>query len=426
MDFGFPTIYYCPSCGKKMKMENVTSYTVSSSKYYSDGDVYESGICCAHLTPELTKCPHCDALFFRRNAKSEETSFITNTSKINDILEPCRADLISAVKNKIAKNKDEEKAIREVLWHEFNKETRYGNDILTGNDLKSWQDNCAVLLSLTEKTLKEMQLKKNSKQYRVSDRDDCVFMIAELNRNLGNFDKCMELFKELGSRWSWLKRQFAWECKAKNIFTFELITREEMNIEKSKDQYADDYYKRAKKFLQNYGRKSFKKALADYNKAESLGMRGTLFYEERGLLYLDELNDPDSAIADFSKALKQKDDFRESSRTILFFNRSNAYLKKGSLKKALTDIQTAIKEESDDERMYTTRSKIYEAMGNVEAAESDKRKADEVYQQNLELRKKQQEEWEAFINKPFKVSSKKGIKDSGKKRNKKRNALDEI
>jgi len=424
MDFGFPTIYYCPSCGKKMKMENVTSYTVSSSKYFSDGDVYESGICCAHLTPDLTKCPHCDALFFRRNAKSEETSFITNTSKIEYIKEPVINDLISAIKNKIAKNQDEEKAIREVLWHEFNIDTRYGNYVLDGDDFKIWQDNCAVLLSLTEKTLKEMQLKKNSKKYSDSDREDCVFMIAELNRNLGNFDKCMELIKELGSRWSWLKKQFAWECKAKNIFTFELITREEMNLEKSKEHYYDDYYKRAKKFLQNYGRKSFKKALADYNKAESLGMRGTLFYEERGLLYLNELNDPDNAIADFTKALKQKDEYSEDSRTDLLNYRSNAYLKKGNYKKALNDIQTAINEDSTYVELYITRAKIHEAMGNIEAAEDDKRNAEILQQKYLEAYKKQQEEWEALRNKPPKVISKKGITD--KKLKSKKNKLVEI
>ena len=411
MDFGFPIIYFCPSCGKKMKMETYTSYTVSRTEYFSDGNVKESGICCAHFTPELAKCPHCDTLFFRGNARSEETTFITNTSRIKYIQEPGRGDLVNAVKNKITKKWQEEKAIREELWRNFNTETWYGNNVLTGDDLKIWQANCAALLRLTEKNLNEMRSGKNSKNYSDSDRNDCLIILAELNRNLGNFEKCMEIFNELGSNWYWLKKQFAWECKAKNIFTFELMGKNEINLERATDQYGNDYYNRAKKFLPPYyGRRNVKKALADFKKAEDLGMRGIVFYQERGDIYLDECNDPDSAIADFTKALKQKDKGEWLNRYIsgILSQRSSAYLKKGNFKKALADIQRAIDEDIDNDSLYIVRSAIYEAMGNkdknpqgfYQAAEKDRRKAEMIKKQNLELLEKQREEWEALIKKP--------------------------
>jgi len=407
LDIGNPTIYKCPSCGKKMQMTNWTSYTVSSSKSFSDGYIKESGICCPFFTPDLAKCPHCKKLFFRDNVKDAETvNFYANKVKA-EIEDPVINDLIDAVKNRQFKKWQEEKALREDLWRGLNRGYEY--DESGGSEFKIRQDNCAALLKLTEKTLKEMQLEKNINKYSSSDRENCIFMLAELNRNLGKFEKCMELLKELGSKWSWLKKQFAWECKAKNLFTFELITKNEMNLEKSKEQYGEDYYNRAKKFLQDYGRRNAKKALADYIKAESLGTRGTIFYKERGLLYLDELNDLDCAIADFTKALKQKDDYSEDSKTDILNHRSNAYLKKGNYKKALADIQTAIDEESNYVALYTTRCKIYEAMGNIAAAQDDERKAEMVQQKNKEAFEKRQKEYEAIMNKPVKASAKKGI-----------------
>ena len=402
MDIGDPIIYTCPICGKKMEMTTFTSYTVSSSKAFSDGEVTKSGICCPNFTPDLAKCPHCKKLFFRHDDKTAKSvNFYENKVKA-EIEDPEREDLINAVKNKIFKKWKDEKILREMLWRSLNDDIRHGYGVLTGEELKFWQDNCVALLRLEEKTLKDND----------EERETCLLMMAELNRNLGNFDKCMELINSFSGKWSWLKKQFAWECKAKNIFTFELLSKKEMNLEKEKDQYAKYYYDRAKKFLPlYYGRKNFKKALADYNKAEDLGMTGTIFYEKRGLLYLDELNDPDSAISDFSKALKQKDNYIENSKIGLLIFRSNACFKKGNLKKALADIQTAINENEDNDRLYFERSKIYEAMGDKDknpqdfykAAEKDRKKAEKLEQRYLKMQEKEREKYEAIVNKPVKI-----------------------
>jgi len=423
MDIGNPIIFNCPLCGKSMQMTTFTSCIVSSSKYFSDGNISQSGICCPDFTPDdLAKCPHCKALFFRYNVKdAKSVNFYTNKVK-EDIEDPEREDLINAVKNKIAKNQQEEKEIREMLWHDFNKETRHGYNQLNGDELKIWQENCAALLRLAEKTLKEMQSEKNSEKYNNNDRENCILTIAELNRNLGNFDKCMELINELGSKWGWLKKQFAWECKAKNIFTFQLMTKNEMNLEKAKNQCGEDYFNRAQNFLPPYyGRRNLKKVLADFKKAEDLGMKGISFYRARGDIYLEELNDPDSAIADFSKALKQKDKNKRNKNYIsgILSQRSSAYLKKGNYKKALAEIQTALDNDNDNENLYTMRAKIHEAMGNKEAAESDKLTA-------KTLIKKRQEWFETIKKKPVKISSKKGIIDKGLKKKRTKNKISEL
>ncbi|MCL2211726.1 MAG: hypothetical protein FWB95_07380 [Treponema sp.] len=109
MDIGDPVIYICPSCGKKMQMTTWTSYTVSSSKYYSDGDILRSGVFCPDFTPELSKCPHCKTLFFRSNVDdAESVNFYKNKVK-KSIEAPERKDLINAVKNKLFKKHQEER-----------------------------------------------------------------------------------------------------------------------------------------------------------------------------------------------------------------------------------------------------------------------------------------------------------------------------
>jgi len=403
MDIGDPTIYKCPLCGKSMQMTNWTSYTVSSSKYYSDGEVSQSGICVPDFTPDLAKCPHCKGLFFRHNVKDAETvNFYVNNVK-EEIEEPTRDDLISAVKNKLLKKQQEVKTLREMVWRSFNEETRQGYNELKDDDLSFWKDNCAALLMLTEKKLKQMQSGKNSGRYEKDNIESCLLMTAELNRNLGNFDRCMEFINQLGSKWGWLKKQFAWECKGKNIYTFQLMSKKEMNLEKSKEQYSDDYYNRAKKYLPPfYGRRDLKKVLADLKKAEDLGMNGIIFYRKRGDIYLEELNDPDNAIADYDKALKQKDkdEWIQNYISGIIIKRSKAYQKKGNFKKALEGIQSAIEEDNENHRLYLTQAEIYEAMGDIKAAQRDKRKAEEVL-------KKEEKERKAFRNKTTKKSKRK-------------------
>jgi len=236
MTFGDPIIYHCPSCRKMMKMLTFRSYTSRSGSIYSDS--YFSGG--PHFTSDLAKCPHCKKLFFRHNDKNAIEMDIRTAGRIKYIEDPWLEDLLGVITNngKIAKdfikNRKEEKTYRFDLWHELNKTTRGGRDKFSADELELWKNNCAALLPLMEKTLKEIRSEKNSTQYRDKDRDNCLIQTAELNRNLGNFDECMNLINKLNSDWDWLKKQFERECEAKNIFTFELLSENELNSGKEK------------------------------------------------------------------------------------------------------------------------------------------------------------------------------------------------
>ena len=227
MTFGDPIIYHCPSCRKMMKMLTFRSHTSrSGGTIYSDS--YFTGG--PHFTSDLAKCPHCEKLFFRHNDKDAIEMDIRTAGRIKYIVDPWLDDLLGVITNngKIAegfiKNRKEEKTYRLDLWHELNKTTRSGRNKFSDDELELWKNNCAALLPLMEKTLKEMQSEKNSAQYRDKDRDNCLLQIAELNRNLGNFDECMKLINKLNGDWDWLKKEFERECEAKNIFTFELLS----------------------------------------------------------------------------------------------------------------------------------------------------------------------------------------------------------
>jgi len=394
MDIGDPVVYTCPLCGKQTQMTTYTSYTIRSSSVFSDGCVKYSGFGSPHFTEDLAKCPYCKALFFRSSVEDARTvNFYKVKKNIKDILDADRDDLINALKNKITKKWREEKVIRENLWRDINRKTRYGHNILTGEELKIWRKNCSALLTLTKKTLNETQPEKD----KSGGRDECIVMMAELNRNLGKFEEAMKLINELDSKWSWFKKQFAWECKGKNIFTFELIPAGEMRLEKAEEQYPGDYYNRGKKFLPvYYGRRNLKKAVADFNKAEELGERSADFFIERGDLHLNDLNDPDAAAADYTKALKYNDGFRKS---FILELRSRAYLNNGNYKKAFKDIQEAIKDEDGSCELYYIRSEIHEAMGKTEAARTDKLMADKLYKERLEYVKEEQKKWKAIMKK---------------------------
>ena len=231
MTFGKPLIYKCPSCKKKMWMPTYNSYSVHKLTVYSD--CYTKGR--PHFTPDLSKCPHCKNLFFRHNIKNPKRIDRKAANDFERIVTPESEDLINALSQKTAKDWKEDKQLRQDLWRSINNITRYGSTTLNSELLETWKTNCAALIPLAEKALTEMQLPKNSKKYDDEDKANTLIMIAELNRNIGSFDKCIEQISQLSPEYDWLKNQFTDECNAKNPFTFELTPKDEYDTEGDTD-----------------------------------------------------------------------------------------------------------------------------------------------------------------------------------------------
>ena len=316
MLFDTPTIYYCPSCNKPMLKTNYRSYTVHGSTTYSDG--MRTGL--PNFTPNLAKCPNCGAVFFLHNlwakkedAPPEEYRYYKN------IDDPVLGDYIKAVEQGLAKNADEEIEARTCLWRALNNITRHGGSF-SDDTMKLWEENCGKLLSL-----KEQKLKRIMETAELDAINILRIETAELQRNLGRFDECLQILESFPDSYDFLKRQFAVKCKVKDRMVFRVrYTNENAD--------GDDY------FIDEDG-------------------------EYRHFL------DPCAKNADFRRILnywtKQIEENADAS-DIDRQRRAFVYYKKGDYNGALSDINRAIELNGDDEDAFRLRAKIYRAIGNSE------------------------------------------------------------
>ena len=69
-----------------------------------------------------------------------------------------------------------------------------------------WEENCNELINLLDYS-------------NINQR----IMIAELNRNLGNFEKCITVINSIDSNdYNWIKEKFVTECNKKNRWVIEM------------------------------------------------------------------------------------------------------------------------------------------------------------------------------------------------------------
>ncbi len=99
--------------------------------------------------------------------------------------------------------------IRKRIWWSYNDRLRKGGKLFRFiNDEVRWKENIHRLLELLN-----------------IEQDDQKIMIAELYRNLGDFERCLELINSIeDAEVEWLKALFQRECKMKNQNVFLLTT----------------------------------------------------------------------------------------------------------------------------------------------------------------------------------------------------------
>jgi hypothetical protein len=199
-------IYQCPNCGKYLKNRSLRSGNTFGAQLFSDGKRIAPML---PDFPNLTKCKKCNSIFWLSNLK--EIGIYDYWDSKN--LEWENADWVDFLGIKdlyraleITKNKKEETIIRQQIWWTFNDRVRAGKEIfIEENDSDLWEQNCSLLLNLFDKNDVNQQI-----------------MIAELFRNLGRFEHCMELINSLSNNFDWLKKQFKIECTNKNTKVFAL------------------------------------------------------------------------------------------------------------------------------------------------------------------------------------------------------------
>ena len=344
MNFAPPTIYFCPACNKSIIKTNYKSYTVQSSTLYSDG--YRTGY--PRFTPNLAKCPNCQAVFFLHNlwAKNENVPY-EEYKYYKNIETPNTDDYIKAVKKELAKTVDEEIELRTCLLHSLNDTIRYSrkqngrdteeeNKFINSENFAQWETNCEALLSLLEQKLAEINSVINGVvndadgdsdgdsdsgdggsivEDAVQNAAELSSVIAELHRNLGHFDTCFDILESLPETYEWLKLKYMSINASRDRMVFILM---------SEDENAEDLQTK------------------DY-----------------------DLNDPDQAIEYFTEKIEN----RVFALDSCYYSRAEAYFKKGDLKTALDDVNAALAVMCNREEYYSLRADIYEKLGDSETAE---------------------------------------------------------
>jgi hypothetical protein len=253
-------LYQCPHCGSCLTRKSIASGNASSSEFFSDGKLEAPML---PLFPDLTKCKKCNSIVWLSDLTELKNcytckggvflyirewlllillvplivfiigllgDFIDRDSlvgiicsiiliivmgftyiieylylkKVNflEIKDLCRA-------LEITNDKEKEIIIRTELWQAFNdrvRKRRKKKMFINENDKNLWEQNCKILISL---------LDKNDINQKIT--------IAELYRNLGQFDDCLELINSLpDDNCDWLKNKYKLECDAKNQKVFRM------------------------------------------------------------------------------------------------------------------------------------------------------------------------------------------------------------
>jgi hypothetical protein len=203
-------IYECPKCSNLLKKGSNNSGNTFGSTLYSDGKMI------APMLPEfpnLTKCKKCDTILWLSTMKEVGTCDAWDEKCKKEWKNADRAefldvtDLFRFLEMDIVKNdKEKEKIVRQRIWWTFNDRLRNNKEIFVQeNDEVLWEQNCRRLVELFDTTDVNQKI-----------------MTAELHRNLGGFESCMELINSLDSNFDWLIEKFKTECKNGNKLLMKL------------------------------------------------------------------------------------------------------------------------------------------------------------------------------------------------------------
>jgi hypothetical protein len=193
--------YECPKCKNILSKGSLLSGNNIGAELFSDGKQI------APMLPEfpsISKCSKCSTIFWLNKVSIIDNDEIEDVEQAK-FLTP--DEYIIAIQNNNYKSKKEELFLRTRLWWKFNNRIRDNKALFEKeNDEKIWAENIERLIKL---------LNYNDIDQRI--------MIAELNRNLGNFQKCSDILATLTNPdYDDFKELFAREIANKNTNVFKL------------------------------------------------------------------------------------------------------------------------------------------------------------------------------------------------------------
>lgn len=176
-----PDIFYeCPECKTRVYTPSLLSGNTFGADFFSDGKCY------APMLPEypiLTRCRNCHFIFWfeHQTPVAEFELGQTRPPEFEQILQAEMPDLpvyIEVIENSLFSSEPEEIYIRKKIHQEVNDFIRWGQEQELKDELHVyWMENSRKLLKLLEN----------------NSLIDLILLKAELYRNLGEFEKSLEI-----------------------------------------------------------------------------------------------------------------------------------------------------------------------------------------------------------------------------------------
>lgn len=201
-------IYQCTGCGNLVARESLMSSNTFGAKTYSDGRMIAPH---QPEIPDMTKCKKCGKILWLNKMKPLGSTY-RNGKNIDwdnaDRVEPLELnDYFLVLLSGMAKTEKDEMKIRMKIWWAYNDRYRDGKEMFTDEQQKLlWKENLLQLKPLCDPTDVYEKL-----------------TIAEIERNLGNFNASAEITKSIDSEeLEWVKEILLKQCGNKNRWVVEL------------------------------------------------------------------------------------------------------------------------------------------------------------------------------------------------------------
>ena len=169
-----PIVIECPTCGEKYLLSrNLPS---ENAILFSDGYFFDEE---NWRTPGLIGCVTCELGFFSEKGKviaePDSSDFQKYWSQLKRAEAPSASALILELRTRRKMSLKEEKIIRQELWYAVN-HTAKGQQLISQN--ARFHAFCIDSLERLENLLS-------------GEKSEELLLKAEINRQLGNFDKCI-------------------------------------------------------------------------------------------------------------------------------------------------------------------------------------------------------------------------------------------
>ena len=199
-------IYECSNCKHPVSTISVLSGNTFGSTLYSDGYLYAPMMDSA---PSISKCPNCYTFIWINKLESIES---VKEGEHASRLKPLNLlDCMEAIEGEEYGSLEDEKFLRVKAWWLFNdylRELEHQESELDKRD--------DVIKDFYKSNL--LRLKQILNLDNVNEK----IQLAEVCRNLCEFESCMKIINELPANLNWLVQKITAACEVKNSFVIKL------------------------------------------------------------------------------------------------------------------------------------------------------------------------------------------------------------